>query len=123
MFSSEFDDVTITSDGIVNIYQGEGRLPVGQINLLRASQQPVIESVGHNHFRLLDHDGFGLTEAEIFQNTADNDRLIQSKVLAQSNVNLSEEMTEMILTQRSYQFNARTISMADQMPGLVNQLR
>jgi len=123
MFSSEFDDVTITSNGIVNIYQGEGRLPVGQINLLRASQPQVLESVGHNHFRLLDHDGFGLTEAEIFQNTADNDRLIQSKVLEQSNVNLSEEMTEMILTQRSYQFNARTISMADQMPGLVNQLR
>ncbi|WP_369813757.1 flagellar basal body rod C-terminal domain-containing protein [Halolactibacillus sp. JCM 19043] len=32
-------------------------------------------------------------------------------------------MTELIQTQRAYQFNARTISMHDQMRGLINQMR
>lgn len=40
-----------------------------------------------------------------------------------SNVDISKEMTELINTQRSYQFNARTITMADQMMGLVNGIR
>ena len=40
-----------------------------------------------------------------------------------SNVNLSKEMTELIQTQRSYQFNARTVTLADQMLGLINGIR
>ena len=40
-----------------------------------------------------------------------------------SNVELSTQMTELIQTQRAYQFNARTISMHDQMRGLINQMR
>ncbi|UTW68327.1 hypothetical protein KHA80_11530 [Anaerobacillus sp. HL2] len=32
-------------------------------------------------------------------------------------------MSELILAQRNYQFNSRSISMADQMMGLVNNIR
>lgn len=40
-----------------------------------------------------------------------------------SNVDLSKEMTDMVQSQRLYQFQSRTISMADQMQGLVNGIR
>jgi len=43
--------------------------------------------------------------------------------LEQSNVDFSKQITDMMMTQKSYQFNARTISMGDQMLGLINQLR
>lgn len=43
--------------------------------------------------------------------------------LEQSNVDLSKEMTELINLQRSYQFQSRSVSMADQMMGLVNGIR
>jgi flagellar basal-body rod protein FlgG len=43
--------------------------------------------------------------------------------LEQSNVDLSKEMTELINVQRSYQFQARSINMADQMMGLINGIR
>ncbi|UQD53556.1 flagellar biosynthesis protein FlgG [Bacillus methanolicus] len=43
--------------------------------------------------------------------------------LEQSNVDLSKEMTELINVQRSYQFQARSITIADQMMGLVNGIR
>lgn len=48
---------------------------------------------------------------------------IKQGMLEQSNVDLASEMTEMTLMQRSYQFNARSISFADQMMGLVNGLK
>jgi flagellar basal-body rod protein FlgG len=55
----------------------------------------------------------------------DNRNLIslENGVLEASNVDTSAEMTDLIQTQRSYQFNARTVSMADQMMGLVNSIR
>ncbi len=48
---------------------------------------------------------------------------MQSGTLEMSNVNLSKEMTELIQTQRSYQFNARAVTLADQMLGLINGIR
>lgn len=43
--------------------------------------------------------------------------------LEQSNVDLSKELTDMSIAQRAYQFNSRSISIADQMMGLVNGIR
>lgn len=43
--------------------------------------------------------------------------------LEHSNVDLSKEMTELINLQRAYQFQSRSVSMADQMMGLVNGIR
>ncbi|MGD6776266.1 flagellar hook-basal body protein [Sutcliffiella horikoshii] len=57
------------------------------------------------------------------QGGARDDISIKQGMLEQSNVDLASEMTEMTLMQRSYQFNARSISFADQMMGLVNGLK
>lgn len=57
------------------------------------------------------------------QGAARDDINIKQGMLEQSNVDLASEMTEMTLMQRSYQFNARSISFADQMMGLVNGLK
>jgi flagellar basal-body rod protein FlgG len=48
---------------------------------------------------------------------------IQQGVLEQSNVDMSKEMTDLINVQRSYQFHAKSITLADQMLGLVNGIR
>ncbi|WP_226681923.1 flagellar hook-basal body protein [Sutcliffiella horikoshii] len=60
---------------------------------------------------------------QYIQGAARNDINIKQGMLEQSNVDLASEMTEMTLMQRSYQFNARSISFADQMMGLVNGLK
>ncbi|WP_404348190.1 flagellar hook-basal body protein [Sutcliffiella horikoshii] len=57
------------------------------------------------------------------QGAARDDINVKQGMLEQSNVGLASEMTEMTLMQRSYQFNARSISFADQMMGLVNGLK
>lgn len=60
---------------------------------------------------------------QYIQGAARDDINIKQGMLEQSNVDLASEMTEMTLMQRSYQFNARSISFADQMMGLVNGLK
>ncbi|WP_445488847.1 flagellar hook-basal body protein [Niallia sp. 03133] len=48
---------------------------------------------------------------------------LQQKALENSNVDISKEMINLITTQRSYQFQTRSITIADQMMGLVNGIR
>lgn len=48
---------------------------------------------------------------------------VMNGALEASNVDLSKEMTHLIQTQRSYQFNSRAITIADQMLGLINGIR
>lgn len=43
--------------------------------------------------------------------------------LEQSNVDLTQEMTDLIMTQRAMQFNARALASADTMMELTNRLR
>lgn len=123
VFSSEYEEILIESNGTINLLQGSAMIPVGQINVVSVVRPGILEAVGSNQFRLPNLAELGMTEAEIIQNTPANSEVLQSNVLEQSNVQLAEELTQLILTQRSYQFNARTISMADQMLGLINQLR
>ncbi|GLC87910.1 flagellar hook-basal body protein [Lysinibacillus piscis] len=68
----------------------------------------------------------GYTQAEVVTQLVGANRQqigLQSGMLEMSNVDLSKEMTDMIQTQRAYQFNSRAVSMADQMLGLINSIR
>ena len=68
----------------------------------------------------------GYTQAEVVTNLQGANRQqigMQNGTLEMSNVNLSKEMTDLIQTQRSYQFNARAVTLADQMLGLINGIR
>ncbi|MFJ6209389.1 flagellar hook-basal body protein [Lysinibacillus sp. NPDC092081] len=68
----------------------------------------------------------GYTQAEVVTELQGANRQqigMQSGSLEMSNVDLSKEMTDLIQTQRSYQFNARAVTLADQMLGLINGIR
>ena len=48
---------------------------------------------------------------------------MEGQALEASNVNSQKEMTDLISVQRNYQFNARAVTLADQMLGLINGIR
>ncbi|GKU83648.1 flagellar hook-basal body protein [Niallia sp. NCCP-28] len=48
---------------------------------------------------------------------------VQQNASEKSNVDISSEMVNLMATQRAYQFQSRSITMADQMMGLVNGIR
>jgi flagellar basal-body rod protein FlgG len=68
----------------------------------------------------------GYTQADLYTNLngANRERVsMQNGYLESSNVDLSKEMSDLIATQRSYQFNSRAVTIADQMLGLINGIR
>jgi len=49
--------------------------------------------------------------------------IIRQGILEQSNVNMAEEMTRLIRTQRAFQLASRALSTADDMEGIANNMR
>lgn len=121
--NGQFDEVNIRENGEIVITRGTESEVVGRLSVVEAIRPRLLEAAGDNFFRLPDLDALGIDQGEIIQATEENGRLIASGVIESSNVDMAEEMTDMIIAQRAYQFNARSISMADQMQGLVNQIR
>lgn len=122
-FASNFDEIQIRDNGNIVLRFGEQEQIVGTLAISNVDRPRVLESVGENLFRMPNLDQLGLTFDEIIQAVPADGQLVRSGVLEMSNVSLQDEMVQLIGAQRSYQLNARTITMADQMQGLVNQLR
>src|SRR5699024_8663297 len=121
--TGDIDDITIQDNGAVYVRRGEASEMVGQLNVVEVIRPHVLTGEGNNFFRISDEDALGYNLNEIVQQVNPDEQILKSGVLEQSNVDLSKEMTDMITAQRSYQFNARTITMGEQMLGLINQLR
>lgn len=117
------DDVAIGEDGAIQVTRDGETAIEGQLAIVEAIRPQFLEAAGSNQFRLPDITDVAYDADDIIQAVAAGDVSLQSGALENSNVDLATQMTEMLETQRAYQFNARTISMHDQMRGLVNQLR
>ncbi|RDW22239.1 flagellar hook-basal body protein [Oceanobacillus arenosus] len=118
-----FEAMTIRENGQIVVERGNVQEIAGTIAIVEAVRPRLLEATGQNMFRLPDLAALGYNFGDIIQDVATAANVLQSGVLEQSNVDIAEQMSDLILAQRSYQFNARTISMGDQMMGLVNQLR
>lgn len=118
-----FDSIDILSNGQIQIKRGNQSEVVGNLAIVEAIRPRLLEAVGQNAFRLPNLEQLGYDFNEIIQDANQAGDLLKSGALEHSNVDVSEQMTEMIVAQRAYQFNARTITMSDQMSGLINTMR
>lgn len=118
-----FDRINIEQNGQVIVERGNQTEIEGQLAVVEAIRPQLLGATGENLFSLPNLEQLNLNLDEILQLTQLTTNVLTSGALENSNVDISKQMTDMITTQRSYQFNARTISMSDQMQGLINQLR
>lgn len=118
-----FDSIQIQNNGQIVVSRNGQTETAGSLSVVEITRPRILEAAGNNMFRLPDLAALGYAFGEIVQAPANIDGMLKSGALEQSNVDIAEQMSELILTQRSYQFNARTISTSDQMMGLINQLR
>ncbi len=105
-------DVRIDGDGRVQgVYDNGQNQNLAQLALGNVQNEDGLEMVGGGLFRATSAAG------EVFVDTADNvaNSSIQSGSLEGSNVDLAQEFTEMITSQRAYQSSARVISTSDEM--------
>ncbi|WP_408008593.1 flagellar hook-basal body protein [Pseudalkalibacillus sp. A8] len=115
-----FESISINGNGTIGVTMPD-RTVVNACRLALAEivRPQLLEAYGENRFRLGPDTPVGQAVALVEQMKD----LIQQGALEQSNVNVAQEMTELLTTQRSYQVNARAVTMADQMMGLVNTIR
>ncbi|MGE7835930.1 flagellar hook-basal body protein [Viridibacillus arvi] len=114
-------------NGELNITFDDGSQRTVELAVTELQRPQLMEHISGTYIGLpANLNELGVTEAEVLRNLQGADRTeigLQNGSLEMSNVDTSKEMTELINTQRSYQFNARTITLSDQMLGLVNGIR
>jgi flagellar hook protein FlgE len=104
-------DVSIDTQGkIYGVYDNGVNKLLGQIAVANFVNPAGLESIGNNLYQETkasgEFDGIG-------QTIADSGETITQGVLEMSNVDLSQEFTDMIVTQRGFQANSRIITVSD----------
>lgn len=114
----EFDqdqDIEITEEGLIIQRNSLGaEREMGRIKLYE------VES-----YNLLIENGNGyLTSDEITEiDLTKSETLIKQGYIEKSNVDIGKELVQMMMTQRAYELNTRTLKAADEMWSLANNLR
>ncbi|WP_141506502.1 flagellar hook-basal body protein [Paenibacillus luteus] len=112
----------VNTDGTVLGVSSDRTVELGSIKLLKASRPAALTAVSDNLFVVAN----GINTGDVVQQIVpDSENLISLRQgsLEQSNVQLTDEMTELINVQRAYQLAARALSSSDTMMSLTNGLR
>jgi flagellar hook-basal body protein len=105
-------DFSVGQDGIVTgIFSNGQTRNIAQIALARFANNNGLISVGDNIFRVAANSGLPIigTPGTFARGT------IRGGFLEESNVDMAKQFTDLIVSQRAFQANARTISVANEM--------
>ena len=107
------DNFTINKKGEIFAENNGNFEKVGEIAVYTAVGNDAFTSVGDNLFKELNGvQVYRTLDADMYQG-----------YLEASNVDLSQEMTDMIVTQRAFQLSSKGITAADEMWEMINNLR
>jgi len=114
-------EVQISADGTVSVKRVGDMVPraIGQLELAQFINPSGLESLGHNLYASTVASGDPMVNTPGQEGLGN---LVQGS-LERSNVNLVQEMVNMILTQRAYEVNSKSIQAADEMMKMTNNLR
>jgi flagellar hook protein FlgE len=106
------DNITISPDGTITATFGAGQaINIGQLALATFNNPKGLVKLGSNLYGVSAAAGIpNIGEA----GTGGRGTLIGS-ALEQSNVDMAQEFTQMILAQRGYQANSKTITVSDEL--------
>ncbi len=113
--------MSIGQDGTVSYVDVNGKLQfAGQLILAKFPNPGGLEKSGNNYYQVTSNSGDPTVQIATQQGIGS----VQSGFLEMSNVDLSEEFTEMIVAQRGFQANSRIITTSDEiLQELVNLKR
>lgn len=104
------DNFKIDSSGtITGVYSNGTNRVIGQVALATFANDRGLEKAGNNTYVETNNSG----QANIGESGVAGKGSLLAGALEMSNVDLSEQMTDMIVTQRGFQSNAKTIQTAD----------
>jgi len=117
------DSVNVTKDGRVSVrIPQDGDLvevDVGRIELYRFPNPVGLSALGENLFRVSQASGEPIAGVPGYEGMG----RLEHKFLEMSNVQVVQEMVNLIVAQRAYEFNSRTIQTSDNMLGTATTLK
>ena len=126
-FADNVKGYTMLPGGVLEVTQNDGSTDRIQMGVTTLERPNLMTRLSSTDFALpANFADLGVTAADVLteMNGAARNRIgMENQKLEASNVNYEKEMTDLINVQRSYQFNARTVTLADQMLGLINSIR
>lgn len=109
---NNLDSIVIGADGnIIAKHAVHGEIPVGRIDIVTFANPQGLIQAGNTYFS----QGPNAGKMNMCQPGADGAGELVTGSLEQSNVDLSQEFSDMITTQRAYQANSRMITVSDTM--------
>lgn len=119
--------ISMADGGLLTVTYADGSIETNEIAVTKLEKPQLMLRISDKYIGLPNNlDELGLTTQDIITDLQGADRTqikLSSGQLEMSNVNMAKELTEMINTQRAYSFNARAVTMGDQMLGLINGIR
>ena len=127
-FPEGVSEFTMSEAGTLNVGYSDGQVIQFDLAVTEITKPQVMEHLDNGAYISLPNNlqELGYAEGDVLtelQGLNRNEVSMQIGTLESSNVDLSKEMTDLIAAQRSYQFNSRAITIADQMLGLINGIR
>ena len=107
------DKLVISAEGEVKVSNNDTFVEVGKIKMTSFVGNNALNSIGDNLFMPKE-------DAQFYES---KDYSLRSGYLEQSNVEIGEEMTELIIAQRAFQLSSNALKTADEMWSMVNNLR
>ena len=102
--------VTILANGIIEAnHPNLGKIQIGRIDLVTFDNPYGLEGVGNSYFKQTGNSG----EAKGCKAGEDGTGALKTSSLEMSNVDISTEFADMIVTQRGFQANSRIITVSD----------
>lgn len=109
----------VSPDGNVTVKMGNDVSTIGQITIARFVNPAGLTSVGKNLFEANLASG----QAQIGAPQEAGFGSLQQNMVEMSNVKVVEEMINLIVAQRAYEANSKSVQTSDEMLGLANNLR
>jgi len=117
------EKINVTQDGRVSVIVPQidmnEPVDVGQIELYRFPNPVGLTAVGENLFKVTNASGSPISGRPGYEGMGK----IAHKFLEMSNVSVVREMVDLIVAQRAYEFNSRTIQTSDNMLGTATSLK
>jgi len=116
------DSINVTKNGKVSVKVPTGddvvEVDVGMIELYRFPNPVGLTAIGENLFKTTQASGDAIAGVPGYEGMG----TLQHKFLEMSNVQIVQEMVNLIVAQRAYEFNSRTIQTSDNMLGTATTL-
>ncbi|MGG3571756.1 flagellar hook-basal body protein [Bacillus gobiensis] len=119
-FNRSYKELNVNENGGLTVVpQDAGVTEQFDLGVATVTKPQALKEEGGNLFSIDPAEG----DAFINLNGAGREVSIKQGALEMSNVDQMEEMTDLMTSQRSYEMNARAVTLGDQMLGLINGVR